>query len=144
MTKSPPPDALLVAIDFSEPSLRALDVALGWKKAEAEVTAVHVVDATLARKIEETGVATYGDAIARIRARAEKDLADALRDRSGVESMIVEGEPFTEIIKIANDLDCDLIVIGSRGTRSGLRELLFGSTAEKVLRGATRPVLCVP
>jgi nucleotide-binding universal stress UspA family protein len=49
-----------------------------------------------------------------------------------------------EILKIASDLDVDLITIGSRGAVAPIKELLFGGTAEKVLRGALCPVLCVP
>jgi nucleotide-binding universal stress UspA family protein len=58
--------------------------------------------------------------------------------------MIVEGIPFVEIVKIANDLDCDLVVMGMHRSQPGPTEVLFGSTAEKVLRAARRPVLCVP
>ena len=50
--------------------------------------------------------------------------------------MIVEGEPFAEVIKVAADLECDLIVVGIRGVGRGLNQLLFGSTAEKILEGS--------
>jgi nucleotide-binding universal stress UspA family protein len=49
-----------------------------------------------------------------------------------------------EILKITRDLDFPMIVMGMRGRSSPPEELLFGSTAEKVLRGARIPVLCVP
>jgi nucleotide-binding universal stress UspA family protein len=49
-----------------------------------------------------------------------------------------------EILKIARDLDLPLIVMGIRGQSMPAEELLFGSTAEKVLRGTRVPVLCVP
>jgi nucleotide-binding universal stress UspA family protein len=58
--------------------------------------------------------------------------------------MVVVGEPFVEIVKIANDLECDLIVIGIQGREGGIKQLLFGGTAEMVLRAAKRPVLCIP
>jgi nucleotide-binding universal stress UspA family protein len=51
-----------------------------------------------------------------------------------------EGEPATEILKVARDRHCDLIVMGTHG-RTGLRHLLMGSIAEKVLRKADCPVL---
>jgi nucleotide-binding universal stress UspA family protein len=44
------------------------------------------------------------------------------------------------VIKVAADLECDLIVRGMRGVGRGLDRLLFGSTAEKILRGASRYV----
>jgi nucleotide-binding universal stress UspA family protein len=51
-----------------------------------------------------------------------------------------EGEPATEILKVARDRHCDLIVMGTHG-RTGLRHLLMGSIAEKVVRKADCPVL---
>lgn len=50
------------------------------------------------------------------------------------------GAPFAEIVALARDLRHDLVVIGAR-KRSGLTELLLGSTAERVLRKASAPVL---
>jgi nucleotide-binding universal stress UspA family protein len=61
-----------------------------------------------------------------------------------IERMVVVGSPFVEILKIARDLDLPMIVMGVRGRSTPTEELLFGSTAEKVLRGTRVPVLCVP
>ena len=61
-----------------------------------------------------------------------------------IEKMIVVGLPFVEILKIARDLDLPMIVMGIRGQSTPADEILFGSTAEKVLRGTRVPVLCVP
>jgi nucleotide-binding universal stress UspA family protein len=139
----PPPNALLVAVDFSPASLRALDFALSWRSAEADVTVLHVIDRALAERVHGLGICSVAEAIARQRARAEQELA-ALAKRGRFEPMIVEGIPFAEILKVAADLECDLIVVGIRGLERGLNQLLFGSTAEKILRGASRAVLCVP
>ncbi len=138
-----PPSAILVAIDFSPPSLRALDTALSWRPAGADITVLHVIDRALSTRLEEIGICSAAQAIARQRARAEGEIRQ-LEARGGFETMIVEGIPFVEILKIAADLACDLIVLGARGPKEDLSELLFGSTAEKVLRGARRAVLCVP
>jgi nucleotide-binding universal stress UspA family protein len=145
MTNIPLPQAWLVAVDFSPYSLRALETALSWRSPDAELTVLHVVDTEFARDVERVGIGSRADAIATMRRRAESDLASLLKEKAAerVESMIVEGIPFAEIIKISNDLDCDLVVLGSHGA-SGLTQILFGSTAEKVLRAARRPVLCVP
>ena len=81
-----------------------------------------------------------------MRKHAEGELAQLVADRGAerVETMVVVGEPFVEIVRIANDLECDLIVIGIQGNESGIKQLLFGGTAEMVLRAAKQPVLCVP
>jgi nucleotide-binding universal stress UspA family protein len=59
-----------------------------------------------------------------------------------VEKMVVRGVPFVEIIRTAREKQADLIVIGTHG-RTGIDHLLFGSTAEKVVRKAPCPVLTV-
>jgi len=59
-----------------------------------------------------------------------------------VEKMVVRGVPFVEIIKTAKERRVDLIVIGTHG-RTGIDHMLFGSTAEKVVRKAACPVLTV-
>jgi nucleotide-binding universal stress UspA family protein len=58
------------------------------------------------------------------------------------ESAIVEGRPNVEITRFAEANSIDLIVLSSRG-RSGLSRWLLGSVADRVVRGATVPVLLV-
>lgn len=59
-----------------------------------------------------------------------------------VQHLLVEGDPATAILQVAQEQECDLIVMGTHG-RTGLGRLLMGSVAEKVLREATCPVLTV-
>jgi len=59
-----------------------------------------------------------------------------------VEELIVHGEAATEIVRVARDRNVDLIVVSSHG-RTGLGRILFGSTAEAVVRHADCPVLVV-
>ena len=58
--------------------------------------------------------------------------------------MVCEGVPFPEINKKAVENDADMIIIGSCGKTGDMSQIFFGSTAEKVLRFITRPVLCIP
>lgn len=60
------------------------------------------------------------------------------------EPLIGEGEPFVEINKKALALNAEMIIMGSCGKANDMNTIFFGSTAEKVLRFITRPVLCVP
>ena len=140
------PDAMLVAVDFSTCSMRALDTALRWKPADGEVIVLHVVDTDVARRVERFGIGTYADTVEKMRAQAEEKMADLVTQRGAgqFDTMIAQGVPFTEIYKIATDLDCNLIVMGKYGTGPEIADVLFGGTAEKVLRGARQPVLCVP
>jgi nucleotide-binding universal stress UspA family protein len=59
-----------------------------------------------------------------------------------VEHRLVEGDAATEILRLAGDSKCDLIVMGTHG-RTGLGRLLMGSVAEQVVRKAPCPVLTV-
>lgn len=139
------PQAALVAVDFSPSARRALDLSLAWCP-RGEITALHVVDVDFAQRVAAAGVAAGADVVARLRARAGEELAWLAQEKGAdaFDSMIVEGVPFVEIVKIAKDLDVDLIIMGTRRSTARVDELLFGSTAEKVLRAAPCPVLCVP
>jgi nucleotide-binding universal stress UspA family protein len=57
-----------------------------------------------------------------------------------VKTIIKTGKPFVEIIETAKEENADLIIIATHG-HSGVEHILFGSTAEKVVRKAPCPVL---
>jgi len=140
------PEAILVATDFSASSERALETALAWRRHGAEITLLAVVDVGLVEQIRASRIAlAEEDPTAQMAADATRRLAEliAARGLENVQPMVVHGHPFVEIVKVANDLDLDLIVIGQRG-HANVEQILFGGTAEKVLRAANRPVLCVP
>lgn len=59
-----------------------------------------------------------------------------------VEHRVAEGDPASEILRVAQSCNCDLIVMGTHG-RTGLARLLAGSVAEDLLRKAPCPVLAV-
>jgi nucleotide-binding universal stress UspA family protein len=75
-------------------------------------------------------------------------MLDSYRSRGDhsveVDTIISTGVPFLEILKKAEDFDVDAIVMGKLGTRGPIDNLLFGSTAEKVIRGSRRPVIVLP
>jgi nucleotide-binding universal stress UspA family protein len=139
---------ILVPVDFSQTSINAVRVALAVVEPEGDLTLLHVIDKDFVDDAVAAGMGSTEEITARMRARAESNFAASLEgiEVGGVEveRMIVVGSPFVEILKIARDLDLPMIVMGVRGRSTGAEELLFGSTAEKVLRGARVPVLCVP
>lgn len=59
-----------------------------------------------------------------------------------IETQMIEGDPAAEIVRAANELPSELIVMGTHG-RTGLSRLLMGSVAEQVMRKAPCPVLIV-
>jgi nucleotide-binding universal stress UspA family protein len=58
----------------------------------------------------------------------------------GFERRLEEGDPVTEILRVAAEIDASLIVMGTHG-QTGLQHLLMGSVAEQVVRKAPCPVL---
>ena len=139
---------LLVPVDFSPTSVNALRVAVGLAQPGGDVTMLHVIDQDFIDDAVAAGMGNSEEITARLRKRAEENYDAALENVETadvqVARMTVVGVPFVEILKIARDLDLPMIVMGVRGRSAGAEELLFGSTAEKVLRAARVPVLCVP
>jgi nucleotide-binding universal stress UspA family protein len=140
---------ILVPIDFSTGSLRALDYALAMVDPGGEVYLLHVIDADFLARVNDEGFCDAETARTQMQRKAEEQLQKIARECSlvnvRIESMVVVGKPFAEILRIAADLHFSLIVMGIRGRhQGGIEEILFGSTAEKVLRAARIPVVCVP
>ena len=139
---------MLVPVDFSATSLNAIRVALKVAEPGGDVTLLHVIDEHFVGDAVAAGMGTSEEIAGKLRRLAEAEFEQALAGTEtgdvNVERMIVVGIPFVEILKITRDLDLPLIVMGMRGRATPPEEFLFGSTAEKVLRLARVPVLCVP
>jgi nucleotide-binding universal stress UspA family protein len=139
---------ILVPVDFSPCSVNAVRAAAGIAAPGGDLTLLHVIDEDFINDGVAASLGTSEDITGRLRTRAESDFNNMLdgldTGEVNVERMIVVGIPFVEILKIARDLDLPMIVMGVRGRSSPPEEVLFGSTAEKVLRGTRVPVLCVP
>jgi nucleotide-binding universal stress UspA family protein len=140
---------ILVPVDFSPTSINAVRAAAGIAAPDGDLTLLHVIDERFINDAVAAGLGTSDEITGRLRERAEIDFTTLLDDQERgqvtIERMIVVGTPFVEILKIARDLDLPMIVMGVRGRSTPPpEEVLFGSTAEKVLRGTRVPVLCVP
>ena len=139
---------ILVPMDFSACSVNALRVAVGMAAPEGDLTLLHVIDEEFVERVVAAGMGSTEDLRNRLKEMAESNFNSVLEGldagKVNIERMIVVGIPFVEILKIARDLDLPLIVMGIRGQSMPAEEILFGSTAEKVLRGTRVPVLCVP
>jgi nucleotide-binding universal stress UspA family protein len=138
---------ICVAVDFSEPSRRALRVAAELAaKLDAVLTVVHVHDVPSVAGTDVPAVPPSPRS-ATARAEATRLLADARADAEAiapgrVTSELLEGDPAWEVVKLAADRGDDVIVVGTHG-RTGVRRLMVGSVAERVVREATVPVLAV-
>jgi nucleotide-binding universal stress UspA family protein len=139
---------MLVPVDFSACSANAFRAALAIAAPDGDVTLLHVIDENFVKDAVNAGLGTTDEIQQKLRERADSDFNVMLEDVDtggvDVERMIVIGTPFVEILKIARDLDLPMIVLGVRGRSTPPEELLFGSTTEKVVRGARVPILCIP
>jgi nucleotide-binding universal stress UspA family protein len=146
-------EKILVPVDFSSCSEEAFRTALSLARVfQSEVLLLHVVDTKslialntlgLALPSEERGQKKRLRHHARLTARRLLQLEEAKGVK--IRRLLAEGSPFTEIVRTARSEKVDLVVVGSYGGQTGnVDKIFFGSTAEKVVRTAGCPVLCVP
>jgi nucleotide-binding universal stress UspA family protein len=138
---------ILFPTDFSNGARAALDHALSLAKDyQARLILLYVIqDISIAEWYIPSSLSVT-DLIEDMQKSAWKEMdkweAEIAATVKNVEKLVVRGVPFVEIIRTAKDKDADLIVIGTHG-RTGIDHMLFGSTAEKVVRKAPCPVLTV-
>lgn len=140
--KLDPERIVLVPFDFSAPAIEALTTARGLVARTEHLWVLHVVPPV---STTSPGFLMGEVDPAELRERADTALAKALSEAELGEARrrIVIGDPASEIIEVAREIDAGMIVIPSRG-RTGLRRWMIGSVAEKVVRQAPCPVLVLP
>lgn len=138
---------ILFALDFSQSSDYAFQYALSLtRKYQARLLIVHIINEPvdlrgfyvphisfekLEQEIEEGA-----------KKMMEKFCREQLGDYGNYETSLLPGIPYDEIIKKAEEQSADLIIMGTHG-RTGLDHVLFGSTAEKVVRKSAIPVMTI-
>ena len=130
---------VVVPIDFSEPSLDAVNVALEMVE---DTTHLHIIHVLTPIYPTEPGIIWETINFEERKKHALTHLKTAMEKR-GIEEAsfhILEGNPGQVIARLADEIDADLIVIPSHG-RTGLKRLLIGSVAERVVRLSPCPVL---
>lgn len=138
---------ILVPIDFSEHSRKALRYALPFAlQFGAELEVMYVVEPTIYPSDFGFGQVGFPDVEKELHEKATQELVELLGQMvpKGVVSIPVvsTGIPFVEITTHAQQTEVDLIIIATHG-RTGVEHILFGSTAEKIIRKAPCPVLVV-
>ena len=138
---------ILFPTDFSNGARAAMDHAISLAKDyQAKLILLYVIqDISIAEWYIPSSISA-GELIEDMQKSAwqemDKWIAEVSKQVKDVEKMVVRGVPFVEIIQTAKERNADLIVIGTHG-RTGIDHMLFGSTAEKVVRKAACPVLTV-
>jgi nucleotide-binding universal stress UspA family protein len=136
---------ILLATNFRPSSVAATQLATQISnQLGAELHAVYVIGdyfEQISAMFPEGGLA----ALTRLRSYVQERMSHLSRAGGGAATHITEGRPYQEIVKLADTLDADLIVIGTavHGSLFGSSQVL-GSEIERVIRNAPCPVLCVP
>jgi nucleotide-binding universal stress UspA family protein len=136
---------ILVPIDFSDYSKSALKYAVNFaKKFNAELYLIYVVEPIIYPpdfSMGQIAIPTLDlgmdkRAFEELNKLAEKEIPKELI----ANTIVKTGKPFIEFIESAEEENIDLIIIATHG-HTGMEHILFGSTAEKVVRKAPCPVL---
>lgn len=137
------PRTILVPIDFSTCSERALDYAFAL--AERLDATVHLVTAIVAAQPEVSALLS-DHVVTAIRQESMAGLEKLTSPRAAIAKVgkliVVPGDARDAILKIATELQADMIVMGTHGRR-GVARLVLGSVAEEVVRRATCPVVTI-
>jgi len=136
---------ILTPIDFSDYSKKAFEYAVEFAEHfNASITLVYVVEPQIYPADFTMGQVAIPNIDSNLTEAAEKELLSLIDsndfDKTRIDYKIRIGQPFHEIIETAAEFDVDLIIIATHG-HTGVEHLLFGSTAEKVVRKAPCPVL---
>jgi universal stress protein A len=133
------------AVDFSEPSRLALERAAALAKRDgADLLLVHVYEVPQpAGELLVAAVDLTGPAAAEAERKMLAWVEEAARRRGApVRTRILAGQPALEVTQAAREAGCDLVVVGTHG-RSGVKRLVLGSVAERIVREAHCDVLVV-
>jgi nucleotide-binding universal stress UspA family protein len=136
---------LLVPTDFGDASLRAADLAVDMARAyQASLTLVHTCELPT---YTYPGMAMSGtDLLTALEEAARRQLEQELERVRGsfpaAKAVLRTGVAWEEILATIDSVQADLVVMGTHGRR-GVRHLLLGSVAEKIVRTSRVPVLTV-
>lgn len=136
---------ILVPIDFSDYSKSALSYAVDFAKFfNAELFLIYVVEPVIYPPDFSMGQIAIPSVDLEMDKRAKEELDNLAKKQIpkelNAQTIVKTGKPFIEIIETASEIKADLIIIATHG-HSGVEHILFGSTAEKVVRKALCPVL---
>ena len=138
---------ILYPTDFSDTAGKSIPFLKQLKDAGTEeIIVLHVID-TYRLRIPSiyapTNLISFIDKMVIEATEKAKKIADVLTDAGiGTRIRIEQGLPFREILRVENEEDVSIIVIGSHG-KSNIEEMFLGSVSENVMRKSKSPVLIV-
>lgn len=135
-------ERILVPVDFSEYSKRALELAVNLLVPTGELHVAHVVASPIHPSFYAGGVTQLFQLDPELPKRIQEQIAEWLEGQPVKSIVVREGDIYAELEDVRGAVDAQLVVMGTRGL-SGLDHLLVGSVAEKMVRISDMPVLTV-
>lgn len=133
-------NTVLVALDFSEFALSALEAARQYVATASDICAVHVLPELSAAAPGVTWSVLDDNKRRRTTETALKDYIPA--GFEGIRLCVAIGNPAREVARCAREVGADLLVVASHG-RTGFKRAMMGSVAENIVRHAPCDVLVV-
>ncbi|MDT8862696.1 universal stress protein [Alkalihalobacillus sp. MEB130] len=135
-------EKIVVALDGSIQSIRAAEKAIELaKQSGAHAYVVYVVDG----KTSKADVLNTWNSLGIMEKRKKKfKLVEDVAKKEGIsyEVRLLRGDPAGTLVTFSNDIQADLIVVGSRGLNQ-FQQMILGSVSHKVVKRATCPVLLI-
>ena len=141
-------EKILLPTDFSDVAEKALACVKQLKDAGTkEVVVLHVIKKDSINVIAQySSIRDFRVVENEVEGEARKKIArieEELKEMGfQVKTRIETGFPFNEILRVENEENVSVIVMGSHGI-SNIKEILLGSVSEKVIRKAKKPVLVI-
>ena len=142
-------EKILLPIDNSEQSQKAGEYAISAANiAGAEIIVLNVIDTyylnslpqqDLRESLDKQLRAEGKEAVEKFKKKIEDEKCDGSCKNVKLITLIKEGKPDDVILKTADELEVDQIIMGKSG-KHGLEKFLLGSTTERVVRGAKVPI----
>ena len=138
---------ILVPVDFSDNSKKALRYAIPFaQQFNASLILVYIVEPTIYPSDFGFGQVGFPDVEKELHEKAIGEMSSLIESlvptTVKTQTMVGSGIPFVEITQYAKVEEVDIIIVATHG-RTGVEHILFGSTAEKIIRKAPCPVLVV-
>jgi len=138
---------ILCPTDFSDVSKKALDYIKQLKESGSEtIILLHVIDERQIQAIESF-VSEHSEKLTREIIQSNRQEMEDIENELAqagfkVKSRLEKGNPLREILRVEEEEDISLIVVGSHG-KTNLEEIFLGSVSEKVARRCKKPILII-
>lgn len=146
-TVSLPIERILVPIDFSVHSKNALRYAVPMaEQYGATLYLIYVIEPTIYPADLGFGQVIMPGVEEELKSKSAEELASLIEreigEKADADAIVCMGKPHQEILREAEEKNVDLIILATHG-HSGVEQILFGSTAMRVVRLAKCPVLTI-